>query len=208
MFYQEGTHHTVLITLLVSLYDKCEFREHRDDLISMDYKMKYRLGMIIFLNILKCTFPLLGRNLIGQDERPNSLHWEGLMISHQTKVYTKCLDLEEYRLPQTLTSEVSPLMTEFQLSIQKVLSDTHPPGLPTQQPLFIVALKRNAQLVKLRQYSMTREAKLIFTKYINLILEHGTLILCQSPQKPPLLPVKKPGTNDYQLVKNLREFNK
>lgn len=92
-----------------------------------------------------------------------------------------CLDLEEYRLPQTLTSEVSPLMTEFQHSIQEVLSDTHPPGLPTQQPLFIVALKRNAQLVKLRQYFMTIEAKLIFTKYMNLLLEHGTLIPCQSP---------------------------
>lgn len=50
MFYQQGTHHTVLITLLVSLYDKCGFRGHRDDLISMDHKMKYRLGKIIFLS--------------------------------------------------------------------------------------------------------------------------------------------------------------
>lgn len=43
---------------------------------------------------------------------------------------------------------------------------------------------------------------------INWLLEHGILVPCQSPWNTPLLPVKKPETNDFQPVQHLREINK
>lgn len=36
----------------------------------------------------------------------------------------------------------------------------------------------------------------------------GLLVLCQLPWNTPLLPVKKPGTNDFHPVQDLREINK
>jgi hypothetical protein len=38
--------------------------------------------------------------------------------------------------------------------------------------------------------------------------EAGILIPCHSPWNTPLLPVQKPGTNDYHPVQDLRKINK
>lgn len=44
--------------------------------------------------------------------------------------------------------------------------------------------------------------------HINRLKKEGILIPCKSPWNTPLLPVQKPGTNDYRPVQDLREVNK
>lgn len=61
------------------------------------------------------------------------------------------------------------------------------------------------------QYQMSREARTGMILYINQLREIGIMILCQSawntPPQPPL-PIKKPHSDDYPPVQDLREINK
>ncbi|XP_077902288.1 uncharacterized protein LOC144377042 [Ictidomys tridecemlineatus] len=55
---------------------------------------------------------------------------------------------------------------------------------------------------------MSREAYQGIKPHIKRLLDQGILTSCRSPWNTPLLPVKKPGTNDYRPVQDLREVNK
>jgi hypothetical protein len=55
---------------------------------------------------------------------------------------------------------------------------------------------------------MGREAQEGIHPHITRLLQHRILVPCKSPWNTPLLPVKKPGTNDYCSVQDLREVDK
>lgn len=55
---------------------------------------------------------------------------------------------------------------------------------------------------------MGREAQEGIRPHITRLLQQGILVPCKSPWNTPLLPVKKPRTNDYLPVQDLREVNK
>lgn len=55
---------------------------------------------------------------------------------------------------------------------------------------------------------MSNEARQGIRPHIWRLLNQGILAPCRSPWNTPLLPVKKPGTDDYQPVQDLREVNK
>lgn len=75
-------------------------------------------------------------------------------------------------------------------------------------PPIVVMLKTDATPIGVRQYPMSKEARKGIRPHIQRLLEQGILVPCQSPWNTPLLPVKKPGTNDYRPVQDLREVNK
>lgn len=72
----------------------------------------------------------------------------------------------------------------------------------------IIELKATASPVAVRQYPMSQEAQAGIRPHIQRLLELGVLVKCQSPWNTPLLPVRKPGTGDYQPVQDLREVIK
>lgn len=72
----------------------------------------------------------------------------------------------------------------------------------------VVGLKINATPIGVHQCPMSREARKRIRPHIQRLLKQGILIPCQSPWNTPLLPVKKPGTNDYRPIQDLREVNK
>lgn len=87
-------------------------------------------------------------------------------------------------------------------------AETAGAGEAKHQPPVVIELKSSATPVAIRQYPMTREAREGIQPHIARLLQLGILVKCQSPWNTPLLPVKKPGTNDYRPVQDLREVNK
>jgi hypothetical protein len=62
--------------------------------------------------------------------------------------------------------------------------------------------------IQVKQHPITMEAKRGIAIHIKRLNEMGILVPCRSPWNTPLLPVQKPGTNDYCPVQDLREINK
>lgn len=121
----------------------------------------------------------------------------------------ECLVLgteEEYRLhdrgPKKLPSD------EWLTAFPEVWAEQAGMGLAKRVPPVVVKLKAASSPISVRQYPINREAKEGIRPDIQRLLQQGILVPCQSPWNTPLLPVRKPGTNDYRPVQDLREVNK
>lgn len=69
-------------------------------------------------------------------------------------------------------------------------------------------LKPGADLVWVCQYLMPLEAKKGITPHIHKLHRLGILTPCQLAWNTPLLPVKKPNSDNYRPVQNLQEVNR
>uniref|UniRef100_A0A5F8H2C2 Reverse transcriptase domain-containing protein n=1 Tax=Monodelphis domestica TaxID=13616 RepID=A0A5F8H2C2_MONDO len=116
---------------------------------------------------------------------------------------------EEYLLTtQASCPELSSLLQEFQARVPGVWAESNPPGLAAHQPPVVVQLLSSTTPVRVRQYSISQQAREGISIPIQRLLEAGILVPCQSPWNTPLLPVQKPGTLHYCPVQDLREVNK
>ncbi|XP_047402925.1 uncharacterized protein LOC124980911 [Sciurus carolinensis] len=93
-------------------------------------------------------------------------------------------------------------------SYPEAWAETGGMGMAIRQAPIVISLKTTAIPINIRQYPMSREAYLGIKPHIKRLLDQGILIPCRSPWNTPLLPVKKPGTQDYRPVQDLREINK
>lgn len=107
-------------------------------------------------------------------------------------------------LPPNKLAVVPELEAEFPL----VCAETNSPGLAKNHPLILIDLKPEGQPVRILQYYIPCEASLGIQVHLDQLLTWGLLKWCQSPWNTPLSPVKKPGTNDYSPVQDLRAVNK
>lgn len=71
----------------------------------------------------------------------------------------------------------------------------------------MVDLKPGAIPVTQRQYPVSQEARVGIQDHIQCLCEAGILAESQSPWNTLLLPVKKPGGNDYHPIQDLRAVN-
>ena len=78
-------------------------------------------------------------------------------------------------------------------------------GMARQVPPVVVELKSGATPIRVRQYPMGKEAQEGIRPH--RLLQEGILVPCRSSWNTPLLPVRKPGTDDYRPVQDLREVN-
>ena len=78
----------------------------------------------------------------------------------------------------------------------------------SHQTPVIMQLLATATPVQIKQYPISLNARRGITIHISGLRQAGILVLCQLSWNTPLLPVQKPGTNDYQPVQDLREINK
>ena len=81
-------------------------------------------------------------------------------------------------------------------------------GLAKHRPPIYEKLKANADPVKVHRYPMTLKARRGIAPHIGQLLQEGILRPIQAAWNTPFLPVKKPHTNDYRPVQDLREVNK
>ncbi|XP_037677956.1 uncharacterized protein LOC119523258 [Choloepus didactylus] len=161
----------------------------------------------------ECPYPLVGRDLLHklratisfQDERP-----EVNFPRQPSSILITCPLSKEYLL---LTGEDTPkqeteLLIKWQKEIPEVWAETNPPGLAGHQPPIVAQLLSHATPVRIQQYPMSYQAKKGIAVHIKRLREAGILVPCKSPWNTPLLPVQKPGTEDFRPVQDLREVNK
>lgn len=161
-----------------------------------------------FLVIPECPMPLLGRDLLTKLKAQVQFTAKGPKITWK-EAPVACLVLsleEEYRLHEQNPKQL--LAPEWLSAFPEVWAEQAGMGLAKQVPPVVIDLKADATPVSVKQYPMSREAKEGIRPHIQRLLQLGILVPCQSPWNTPLLPVRKPGTNDYRPVQDLREVNK
>lgn len=164
-----------------------------------------------FLHVPDCPYPLLGRDLLTKLKA--QIHFENsgahIVGPKGQPLQVLTLDVEEeYRLHELPGSGPTPGLADWLTNFPRAWAETGGMGLAVRQAPIIIPLKATATPVAIRQYPMSREAKEGIRPHIQRLLDHKILVPCQSPWNTPLLPVKKPGTNDYRPVQDLREVNK
>lgn len=75
------------------------------------------------------------------------------------------------------------------------------------ESLIHVDLRIQASLVSEHQYLKSREAQDGIRHHITRLLKQGILRKCRVAWNNSLLPVKKPGNQDYHQVQDLKEVN-
>ena len=70
-----------------------------------------------------------------------------------------------------------------------------------------VELKEGAKPVRVHQHPIRLEARKGLEALINTFIQYGLLRECQSEYNTPILPVRKPHSQDYQLVQDLRAIS-
>nr|XP_059859231.1 uncharacterized protein LOC132419261 [Delphinus delphis] len=163
-----------------------------------------------FLIIPECPYPLLGRDLLSKVGAQIHFQPEGPTITDNKGRLLQILTMkleDEYKLyEQPSSSRVN--VTDWVTRFPQAWAETAGMGMAKNRPPVLVELKATATPITVRQYPMSREAKDGIRPHIQRLLDLGILIRCQSAWNTPLLPVKKPGTNDYRPVQDLREVNK
>ncbi|KAK1340662.1 hypothetical protein QTO34_017052 [Cnephaeus nilssonii] len=159
-----------------------------------------------------CPVPLMGRDLLAKMGAEITFAPDGsaqLRLGEETSPIILSLAVrreEEWRVytPQT---KASPLEPELEKEFPLVWAEGNPPGLAKDHAPVLIKLKPEAQPVKICQYPIPREACLGIQVHLDWLLQWGLVKQCRSPWNTPLLPVKKPGTNDYRPVQDLRAVN-
>lgn len=163
-----------------------------------------------FLVIPECPTPLLGRDLLTKLKAQIKFTQRGRMVSWDTpSTLTLTLRLEEeYRMHEQKETQKHSKVQGWLAKFPKARAETGGMGKAVKFPPVVVMLKTDATPIGVRQYPMSKEAREGIRPHIQRLLEQGILVPCQSPWNTPLLPVEKPGTNDYRPVQDLREVNK
>ena len=178
-----------------------------------DRKVHLATGKVThsFLHVPDCPYPLLGRDLLTKLKA--QIHFEGSgaqvvgPMGQPLQVLTLNIE-DEYRLHETSTEPDVSLGSTWLSDFPQAWAETGGMGLAVRQAPLIIPLKATSTPVSIKQYPMSQEARLGIKPHIQRLLDQGILVPCQSPWNTPLLPVKKPGTNDYRPVQDLREVNK
>ncbi|KAL0624266.1 Gag-Pol polyprotein [Plecturocebus cupreus] len=107
-----------------------------------------------------------------------------------------------------MASENNSLMLESQAQFPHVWAESNPPGLAKYHLPITAELLAMALSVQVKQDPISQKAREGMSHHIQRLLQANILRSCKSAWNTPFLPVKKPGTNDYQPVQDLREVNK
>lgn len=160
-----------------------------------------------FLVIPDCPYPLLGRDLLQKLHA--TISFEPAEAPEGTSLEVTVPLSEEYLLAILPDGErkEDTVLEELQTQVPGVWAEANPPGLAVHQPPVLVQLTSTAQPVRIRQYPVPARARQGIAGHLKRLLEAGILRKCQSAWNTPLLPVQKPGTQDYRPVQDLREVN-
>ncbi|XP_063092941.1 uncharacterized protein LOC134473219 [Cavia porcellus] len=185
----------------------------------------HRLVQHDFLWVPECPDPLLGRDLLHKlqvqidfvtNEPRLKLGTDTPSKSEGIRVLALVPEGESYRLLGSLSGapELSrtdlelELLNKWKQEIPEVWAKNNPPGLAVNQVPHVVELLPQARPICLRQYPISLQARKEIKVHIQRLRDNNILIPCVSPWNSPLLPVQKPGTNDYRPVQDLREVNR
>uniref|UniRef100_A0A8C8AX31 ribonuclease H n=1 Tax=Otus sunia TaxID=257818 RepID=A0A8C8AX31_9STRI len=157
-----------------------------------------------FLYVPDCPMHLLGRHLLSKLNA--QIMFEGNHICVQIPE-EKALE-EQYFLLQQGTAEENLKIPEEVLNAVNLLvwASEVPDQSKLAEPVK-TELKPGAQPVRQKQYSIKLEARRGLEPVIENFMKYGLLRQCQYEYNTPIFPVKKPHSNEYHLVQNLRAIN-
>jgi hypothetical protein len=92
-----------------------------------------------------------------------------------------------------------PEISELPFRIPGVCAD-NPQGLARNVPPVLVKIKPGATPVSQKQYFIPHKAWVKIQRHVDRLLKYGILHLCQESWKTPLLPIQKPGIEDFRPV--------
>jgi hypothetical protein len=107
---------------------------------------------------------------------------------------------EEWRLHSVQTALKGP---EIPFKVLGVWTEDNPVGLTINIPPVVIERKLRITLIRVRQYPILMTAWEGISHHIQILLNYEILRPSQSAWNPLLLPVQKPGTNDYHPVQDL-----
>lgn len=150
--------------------------------------------------------------IVGATGKAGAYPWTAARITNlgQGTSMEVTVPLSEEHLLAVLpdgNEEEDTVLEQLQLQVPGVWAETNPSGLTVHQPLVLVQLTSTDQPVRIRQYPVPARARQGIAGHLQRLLETGILRKCQSAWNTPLLPVQKPGTQDYRPVQDLREVN-
>ncbi|XP_063309149.1 uncharacterized protein LOC134609401, partial [Pelobates fuscus] len=158
----------------------------------------------------ECPVQLLGRDMLSKLQAQITFLPNGttsLKFNGPSGIMTLSVPKEEeWRLYTALTSQ-NPRSDESLFNIPGVWAENNPPGLACNIPPIKIELKLGVYPVSLRQYHIPQKAKKNIQSYLDKFIRYGILKFCTSPWNTPLLPVQKPGTDEYRPVQDLRAVN-
>ncbi|KAF0885103.1 POLY protein, partial [Crocuta crocuta] len=166
-----------------------------------------------FLYLPDCPVALMGHDILGKVQAQITFNSQGQVALTLRKPEAKIMSLtipqgEEWHLYSFNSLKEKPqLVPELPFKVSKVWAEDNPPALARNIPPVVVELKPGAEPTCQRQYFIPRKAQVGIQKHLERLLKYGILRLCQSPWNTPLLPVQKPGTDDYRPVQDLRAVN-
>ncbi|XP_059584571.1 uncharacterized protein LOC132250842 [Alligator mississippiensis] len=158
-----------------------------------------------FLYMPNCPVPLLGRDLLCKLQATLSFQDGQMFLTvppekgwHLQACLLGLLQEESTPdIPQPLLDAVVPWVWAG-----------HRPGKAKNADPVKIQLLPGAQPPCVKQYPMRMEARKGLKPLVERFLEYGLLRECASAFNTPILPVKKPKSNEYRFVQDLRAVNK
>ncbi|XP_059580053.1 uncharacterized protein LOC132249314 [Alligator mississippiensis] len=158
-----------------------------------------------FLYMPNCPVPLLGRDLLCKLQATLSFQDGQMFLTvppekgwHLQACLLGLLQEESTPdIPQPLLDAVVPWVWAG-----------HRPGKAKNADPVKIQLLPGAQPPCVKQYPMRMEARKGLKPLVERFLEYGLLRECTSAFNTPILPVKKPKSNEYRFVQDLRAVNK
>ncbi|XP_029473186.1 uncharacterized protein LOC115099591 [Rhinatrema bivittatum] len=173
-----------------------------------------------FLYVPGCPVPLIGRDLLCKLRATLQFESNGEIKASfaDNPVSLICPLQEEWRLHLPIVErtikhryeEDTPLNAKRRYlmdSVPSVWSENNPGGLATEADPVWIELKEKAQVINQAQYPIPYVARQGIQVHLQRLFDLGILRQVRSAWNTPLLPVKKPGTNDYRPVQDLRKVN-
>ncbi|XP_029459123.1 uncharacterized protein LOC115092430 [Rhinatrema bivittatum] len=173
-----------------------------------------------FLYVPGCPVPLIGRDLLCKLRANLQFESTGEIRASfaDNPVSLICPLQEEWRLHLPIVKHttthrygentvLNEKRRQLMDSIPKVWAEQNPGGIAINATPIWIEMKQNAQVINQSQYPIPYMARQGIQIHLQRLYDLGILRRIRSAWNTPLLPVKKPGSNDYRPVQDLRKVN-
>ena len=151
-----------------------------------------------------CPIPLLWRDMLCK---------MNAQITFSPEKWLLCLEImpeSALRFHQSLEEEedkTEPILEQIKEKVSTAVGANEVPGHARFATPVSITLQDGVKCPRKKHYPLKREATQGIQPVLTRFLEHGLIRPCRSPCNTPKLPVKKPHTNEYWLVQDLRAVN-
>jgi hypothetical protein len=154
-----------------------------------------------------CNVGLIGRGLLCKLRTQLTFDLDGMATLKLRGSEVRPSWSHKKRNDVSMPLRVSPKISELPLKIPDMQTEENPSGLTQNVSPVVVELKPGTTLTSQKQYFIPHEAQVGIQKHLDKLLKNGILQPCPSSWNTSLLPVQKPGTEDFRQVPPCSKFS-